>query len=343
MRIRRTAMSIAALSLTAPAAASEVDVFDGRWSFGEQSSVVTELQNAESPKLADDRERRFGGDSLSVHWALEAGKWFARAHYNRIDDTIRAGADFDRQIGNDRTEVVVGRHWNGHGRHWWTRKSLISTWETRRTSDGQLLADRHVAQFGIDGPKQSHLQVQYHSGKELQAGRLFDFDRVVLSGRVKPSDSVEMGVETHVGDRMDFVNARPAEQHRVQPFVRWNFGKNVAFHVNGAHVDLDTRDGQQIIDAKLVDASLIWQFDNVGSVNLALQQQDIERNQGAFAVAVAPRTREVGHRLSYTWKVSPRAEIQLGYADAFADVNAVEVLVDTNRNWFMNVGYALGM
>ncbi|MCG8370025.1 MAG: hypothetical protein MJA32_05870 [Proteobacteria bacterium] len=296
------------LSLLAPAVAWAAEVLGGRWEFGDRHALVTELlgRGLDSTPRNEGRERRVGGDVLTLRWAFESDKWFARAHYDRVGDAVRTGTEFARQVGSDRSTVVVGRQWNGHGRYGWTHKSLTSTWETRRTSDGQLVADRHIAGFDVEGPGQSQLEVEYHSGKAFQAGRLLDLDRVVLAGRVKPRDDVELGVEAHF-------------------------------------VELDARDGQPLIDAELVDATLTWRFAAYGSVKLAVQQQGIERRRDAYAVDVDARSKNVGRRLSYSWQVNPGTEIQLGYADAFADPNAVDVLVDTNRSWFMKVGYAPGL
>lgn len=342
-----------ALSATAPAYASglwgsdDLDVFDGKWTLGDGHSLVTELQGKGDESTASrshfQQEQRFGGDALSVRYAFAAGKWYAKANYGRTDDAIRAGPDFARQVGEDRTEVVVGRHWNGSGRHWWKKRTVRTTYEQRETNDGKRLADRYSAEFGFVGDKLTSLQLKYFSGREFQAGQLFDFDRFVVSGRVKPHADMEVGLDTDIGERLDYANTRLAEQQRVDPFLSWKLSKKLRLYLSGTHVDLDTREGQWILDANMLDAQLTWQFHDRGSFSVMVQQQDILRNQDAYLQTVESHTHEVGHELMYSWQVNPQTEISVGFSDAYADNVEFSALAEPNRNWFMRLGYALAL
>ena len=309
--------------------------------------VVTKLQGATKGATEaagiQQAEKRFGGDLLSVQWALDRGKWFARANYGRMEDTILAGAEYKNQVGNDRSEFVIGRFWLGGDGDWWTRKTLRTSYEVSHRNDGQTLADRYSAEFGMVGPRDMTLRLKYLGGREFQAGQLIDFDRLVFSGHIRPMARVKVGVETHVGDRMDLVNARLAQQHRVTPFIDWAVRDDISLRLDSTNVDLEAADGQSILDASLVDAQLNWQLNEYGAIHIALQQQDIARNPQAYAVNVAAHTKELGRKLAYSWSLNPRTQVQLGYADAFADANRIEALIDSNSNWFMNIGYTLGM
>ncbi len=337
MFIRVAILLLLTLSLTAHATAP--DVFDGRWQLGDQHSVVTELQaTAANPSPA---ERLFGGDALSVHYAFQSRKWYANARYKRIADTFRAGTELSRQIGNDRTEFALGRSWQGHGGDWWKQKTLRTTYEVSQTNDGQMLADKYVAEFGVVAVNDAKVQVQYHSGREFQAGRLIDFDRVLMFGSIRPHEDVEMGVETLVGEKMDFVNTRLAEQRRVRPFLNWNVNDHLMLQLNSTRVGLDSKEGQEIFDAKVVDARVTWQFDPRGSLRLSMRQKDIERNADAYIGKVDGQTKDVGRELLYSWRLNPQTEFNLGYSDAYDENIELDAIRPLDRNWFMRVGYTL--
>ena len=348
MHRRTTIVLLAALAWTAPAFASgtwgsdDLAVFDGRWDLPENHSLVTELQGqGRQPLRRDRKERRFGGDALLVRYAFEAGDWFARAHYGHTDDTIRAGREFTREVGTQHTEVVVGRSWGGDGRGWWTHKTLSATYQIRHLNDGQLLTDTHKTVLGLSGHLQSHLQVQYHSGREFQAGFLFDFDRTVISGRIRPAAHIEVGVHTDHGEKFDFANARLAEQQRVDPFLNWKLNDRLSLQLSGSHVDLDTTEGQWIVDASTYDAKLTWQIDWRGALSVTLQKQSIARNPDAHMRNVIEHTRDTGGELLYTWKLNPQAELHFGYSNVYADFTEISVLADRDQNWFMRFGYTL--
>jgi hypothetical protein len=301
--------------------------------------VVTELQ----PTAADtgQAERRFGGDTLFLGYAYQSRKWYANARHSRIDDAIRTGTEFSRQVGRDRSEFELGRSWTGHGSDWWKKKTLRTIYEFSQNNDGQVLADRYITEIGIVGVNQSKVQLQFHNGREFQAGRLVDFDQFVLTGSIRPHKDLEVGIETRVGDKMDFVNAQLAEQRRVRPFLHWNVNDRLEIQLNRTHVGLDSMEGQEILDASLVNAHLTWSFDARGSVRLSMRQRDVERNPDAYVKSVDKRTKDTGRQLLYSWRLNPQTVFNLGYSDAHNGDIELGSFRPVDGNWFMKVGYTL--
>jgi hypothetical protein len=337
LKARITFLLLAPLSWTSHAAMTEP--FDGRWQLGDQHSVFTELK----PTAGDaaQKEHVFGGDALFVRYGFQARKWHANAKYSRVDDTIRAGTETIRKIGENRSEFELGRSWNGNGHSWWQQKSLRTSYEFSQRNNGQILADRFVTEFDIAGANNSSVRLQYHNGREYTAGRLIDFDRVLLTGSIRPREDLEMGVETQVGDKMDLVSTQLAEQRRVRPFLNWSVNQQVALQLNRTYFDLTSREGQVILDSSVINAHLSWQFDDKGTLRLSMQQSDIERNPDAYAESVDKHTNEVGSELRYTWKPNPETEFNLGYSDAYDRAVELGGRGSLSHNWFMQVGYTL--
>lgn len=336
MFARRAFTSLTVLSLAAPAVASgiwgtdDLDVFDGSWNLGEQHSLVTELMGQGE------------SDALFVRYAFASDKWYAIANYGKTDDAIQTGSEFSLKPGNQQTEVAFGRSWNSHG-NWWTQKSLRTTYQAQQLNDGQVLADKRVTELVLAGAKQSTVQVQFHNGRERQNGMLFDIDHVVVFGRLQPRPGLEMGVQTDFGEKFDFANVRLADQQRIDPFLNLKLSEKLRLQLGGTHVQLDTKEGQPILDARVVDAQLTWQIDYRGSLSVTLQQQDVVRNPSAYAQTVMPRSTDLGSEFTWSWQLNPKTELNLGYSDDYADNIEISALVEPDRSWFMNVGYAIGM
>jgi len=334
MPIARVAILLLALvSLTSHAAMTEA--FDGRWQLSDQHSVVTDLRPASGG--ASETERLFGGNAFSVQYLFRAHQWYADARYRRTDDVLRAGLKSSTKTGKYGSEFEVGRSWGGSG--WLKKRSLRTTYQLSRNNDGQLLADRIITQFDFAGPNQTSAQFQYHNGREFQAGRLIDFDRVVLKGSIRPRDDLEMGIETQIGDKVNLASTGLAEQRRVQQFLHWNVNESLALRLNNTSIDLESRAGQAILDASVVDAYMTWQFDDKGSVRLSMQQRDIERNPDAYLKSVEGYTRDVGSELRYSWKPNPQMELNLGYSDAYDNKTDFVSNSSAGHDWFMQVGY----
>jgi hypothetical protein len=301
--------------------------------------MLTELKPTAEDTGRDDRV--FGGDALFVRYAFQSRKWHANARYSRTDDTIRAGTELSRKLGKNRSEFELGRSWKGNGNDWWKKKSLRTSYEFSQKNNGQILTDRFVTEFDIVGANKSSVRVQFHSGREFKAGRLIDFDRVVLTGSIRPREDLEMGVETQIGDKMDLINTRLAEQRRVRPFLNWSVNEQLALQLNRTYFDLTTKEGQMILDASVINAHLTWQFDDKGSVRLSMQQSDIERNPDAYVKSVEGHTEGVGSELRYSWKPNPQTEFNLGYSDAYNNDVELGTKGSASHDWFMQVGYTL--
>ncbi len=301
--------------------------------------MLTQLQPTTAS--AGHAERLFGGDKLFLRYNLQTRKWYANARYSRIDDSIRTGAEFNRQIGNDRSEFEVGRSWIGHGGDWWKTKTFRTIYEFTQNNDGQVLADRTTTEIGIVGVIDYTVQVQYHNGREIQAGRLVDFDRVVLTGNIKPGDDLEMGIEAQVGDKMHVVSTRPAEQQKVRPFLNWNLNERLVLQLVSTHVELGSKEGQEIFDARVVDVHLTWQFDDRGSIRLSRRQRDVERNPDAYVGSVEELTHDVGGELLYSWKLNQQTDFNLGFSDSYNKDFDPGAIRPMQRNWFMRLGYTL--
>jgi hypothetical protein len=325
------------MSMTSHAASS--DLFDGRWQLGDLGYVVSDLQ----PTVANTFQAKdlSGGDTFLVRYAFQSRKWYANAKYSRMDDAVRTGAEFSRQTGNNRSEFELGRSWSGHGNDWWKRKTLRTVYEFSQNNDGQVLADRTITEIGIVTMNESSVQMQYHSGREFQAGRLIDFDRLVLTGNIKPRDDLEMGFETQVGDKMDLIGSRLAEQRRFRPFLNWKVNKQLALQLVNTNIDLNAREGQKIFNARLVDAHLTWQFDDRGSIRVSRRQSNVERNPDSYVTNVEKHLGDVAGEILYSWKLNSEAVFNLGYSDARIQDIELGAFTPVDGNWFMKVGYLL--
>ena len=193
------------------------------------------------------------------------------------------------------------------------------------------------------GAMQSKVQVQFHKGTERLNGSLFDIDHVVVSGRLRPLPGMEMGVETDFGEKFDFANTRLADQQRIDRFLKLKLSDKLRLQLSGTHVQLDTKEGQPILDARMVDAQLTWEIDYRGSLNVTLQQQDVIRNQSAYVQTVVPRSTDLGSELTWSWQLNPKTELNLGYSEDYADNVEISKPIELDRSWFMNVDYAIGM
>ena len=51
-------------------------------------------------------------------------------------------------------------------------------------------------------------------------------------------------------------------------------------------------------------------------------------------------TKDVGRQLLYSYKINPQTVFFLGYSDALVRDDSLNRLTETDRTWFMKIGYA---
>jgi hypothetical protein len=105
-------------------------------------------------------------------------------------------------------------------------------------------------------------------------------------------------------------------------------------------IDFDSKEGAQIFDASVFNLRLTWQFTRRSFLRLTTQYQDTELNVDEYIDNVDAKTRSMGRQLLFSYKINPQTVFFLGYSDNLYEDDALDTLEETDRTWFMKIGYA---
>ena len=109
-------------------------------------------------------------------------------------------------------------------------------------------------------------------------------------------------------------------------------------------VNLDTKEGEAILDASVVDARLTWQFSVRSFLRMTIQHSSVDRNLSIYNVDVVDdydaKSRNVGRQLLYSYKINPQTVFFLGYSDQYVDEDQLDGLTVSDRSLFLKIGYA---
>jgi hypothetical protein len=125
-----------------------------------------------------------------------------------------------------------------------------------------------------------------------------------------------------------------------QSSIKWNINRNFLLDVSSIFSSLDTKEGEKIFDASVVDARLTWQFSVRSFLRVSLQQFETSRNPDVYEDEVDAESKDVGRQLLYSYKLNPQTVFFLGYADQYIDEDHLDGLTASDRSIFMKVGYA---
>jgi hypothetical protein len=155
-----------------------------------------------------------------------------------------------------------------------------------------------------------------------------------------PRSGLSLEFYTKIGDEIDYDNTRLADQVYIQPSVKWNINRNFLMDVRGIFANLDTKEGEKIFNASVIDARLTWQFNVRSFLRVTVQQSETSRNPDVYVDEVDANSKDVGRQLLYSYKINPQTVFFLGYSDHYVDEDRLDALTASDRNLFMKIGYA---
>ena len=192
----------------------------------------------------------------------------------------------------------------------------------------------------IEGPMQSKIQFSAIARDQLWNDVMFEQKKTAFYGEFQPWGGLVLGLWTRWGTQVDFANTRLGDELRVDPFINWNVNRHLLLRFDSTFVTLDTQQGANVFEAQVHDVRMTWQFNVRSYIRLSVQAQDIKRNPDEHIDPVDSRTKDVGRQLLYSYKLNPQTVFFLGYSDALVRDDSLSELTETDRTWFMKIGYA---
>lgn len=282
----------------------------------------------------------FSGNAVYASYDYDSRNWFLHAEHQDLSDGFRADAGFLPQVGVDWQFLRAGRRWHGDAEDWWTRMNLIGSAYITHDSAGRMIDKSSELSYGVGGPMQSWTELGFQRGDFLWDDILFERDETYFFTQFRPKGGLYLSLFVAAGSQIDFANSRLGDQLTIEPSVDWNVNRHLLVKLEGTLIDFDSKEGTQVFDASVYNLRLTWQFNRRSFLRLTTQFQDIERNVDEYIDIVDARTRNMGRQLLYSYKLNPQTVFFLGYSDNHFENDELNTLEETDRTWFMKIGYA---
>ncbi len=325
---------------------NHVGGLDLRWRLGNNHNVRAQYLRSDTEypdDIASDFDQPLGsfdGHAAFVGYDYSTRNLFTYVRHQERSNGFRADSGFVPQVDYEQQVVGARYTWYGEDRHWWTQMRLGGDWDIAHDDAGRLLEREVEAEFSIQGPMQSYMEIEGLVRDRRANDVLFEEKQISAYGEFQPRGGLILGLWMARGDQIDFDNTRLGKQTVFEPFLRWNVTRNLLLRYNAVLLQLETQEGAQIFDAAVHDVRLTWQFSVRSFLRLTTQFQDVERNQAEYTDSVDAHSKDVGRQLLYSYKINPQTVFFLGYSDQLIDEDALDGLTTTDRTWFMKIGYA---
>ncbi len=325
---------------------SHLGGFDVRWKISDQHSIQAQYVRTDTEypdEVAAEFDQPLGsftGSGEYVAYEFESRSWHGYILHYGLDQGFRADSGFEPQVDAALRELGGGYSWFGEDDDWWTRINLRANWDITHDDAGEMLEREFEAYLGFGGSWQSWFQFGVLTRDVLWEDIYYTEDQLSFYTEFQPVGGLQLGVRARYGDQIDFSNSQLGKQLRVEPFTEWNINRHLLLELQATILDLNTQGGTPILDASVFDVRLTWQFSRRSFLRLTTQYQDIERNVDEYLDAVDARTRNLGRQLLYSYKINPQTVFFLGYSDNHFEDDELNTLEETDRTWFMKIGYA---
>jgi hypothetical protein len=324
--------------------------FDARWKIDDRhtlSAQYLETKTEYPVDVAIEFDQPLGtldGEGSYLAYEYDSRNWFGNIRRLDLSEGFRVDSGFHSKVGGVKTRANLGRDWHGEEGGWWSRIRLHNEYAIGHADDGTFTEKQLSMRLGISGPMQSWTQISVGTESQLEDDVVFDMAEVALYFEAKPRSGLSMSIFAKVSDQIDFANTRLGDQLLIRPSFSWNIGRNLLARVNSVFVELDTKEGESILDASVIDARLTWQFSVRSFLRMTIQHSEVDRNLSVYDADIVDdyeaNSKNVGRQLLYSYKINPQTVFFLGYSDQYVDEDDLDGLTVSNRSLFMKIGYA---
>ena len=325
---------------------NSVGGFDGRWNINAQDSIRVQVLRSETEYPQDVAEAwsqplgAFGGNALHANYSHESRDWSWTIHRRDADADFRADAGFMTTVGYDWSAFNLARTWYSGKETLWNRVKLRGHWDISHTDDGRVRERESKASLEVSGTRETELNIEAYKKHGLWRDTYYPVTGYSIMGSTTPMRGLKGSVFSWGGEEIDYENDRLADRFGVNLGIEWSVNTNMFLNVAYTRSVLDTKQGTQIFDARLLDTRATWQFNARSFVRLTVQEQDIEKNPNVYAADVFRSARSRGLQFLYSYKLNPQTVFFLGYSDNHIDNDLLQRNLMTDRTFFMKIGYA---
>jgi len=319
--------------------------FDLYWKFTGRKSVNFQLLGSqtryplETARENTQPENSFTGTALDfafMHSSRNIGYQF---FYRQVGPGFRADLGYMPQVGFRRyIATFIAASWKNPG-HWYTFLNVQPVVEYEEDHENHLTQKRFYFLSNYYGPLQSYCQLRGELGKKSFMGEVFDISQGKAYARVQPSGSLILTFSTSIGNQIDFVNRRQGRQFTLNPMVTYSTGRHFSMSLDHVYQRFNV-DAGRLYTANVSNLTAIYQFNRRAFLRTILQYVHYDYNAGNYTFPIDPEFKHLFTQVLFSYKVNPQTVLFLGYSDDHYGYLQTP-LTQTNRTFFLKIGYAL--
>jgi len=299
------------------------------------------LYPSEIAKDYNQNENSFSGSAIKLRYFRQKRSYSWRAGYSSLSRDFRADIGFIPQVDVRGYFVGAGYTFWGKEKSFFSQIEIGGDFSQEEDYDGNLLEREGEIELGCQGPMQSFLWINLTKRRKVFRGIHFDQNRQHIQFNIKPSGSISFYTHISIGDEIDYANVRAGKKIVVMPEINYNIGKHFRLTLSHSYNKLKIK-GTELFLAKLFQVRLVYHINKRIFLRGIIQHTHIKRNIELYNFEVDPVYEKLFTQFLFSYKLNPRTVLFLGYTDNYMGYEDIR-LTQSNRTFFMKIGYALSL
>jgi hypothetical protein len=264
--------------------------------------------------------------------------WWIRGYASHYGNDYRSDLGFRPRVGYSQIVPSGARIWWGEEGDFFQRRAWGLRGFHSERDGGGLLEQGFSSWINGNGPRESYGSVIGEYETKNVEGR--DFDLVYGSAHLESqiNGNLSIGVDTTLGDWIDFTHARPASRYFVRPSFGYAFGRHLNLNLRYTWSRLDVDPGR-LFSVHAPELRIIHQFNARMFIRLVMQYRIIDRDPTLYTGVIDSQSESLLTQFLFSYKLNPQTAVYVGYNDnQYAD-DSFE-LTRLDRTFFLKLSYA---
>jgi hypothetical protein len=283
----------------------------------------------------------FSGSAIMLSYLRQKRSYSWKAGYSSLSPDFRADIGFIPQVNVRKYFVGAGYTFWGKEKSVFSQIEISGDFSQEEDYDGNLLEREGEIELVYQGPMQSFLWVNLTKRRKVFEGISFDQDRQHMRFNIKPTGNFSFYMHVSMGDEIDYENVRAGKKFIIVPEINYNIGKHFRLTLSHSYNKLKIK-GNVLFLAKLYQVWLVYHLNKKIFLRAIIQHTHIKRNVELYGFEVDPIYKKLSTQLLFSYKLNPRTVLFLGYTDNYLGYEDIK-LTQSNRTFFMKIGYALSL
>ncbi len=281
----------------------------------------------------------FQGTALDASYLHDTRSLDWHISYRDVTAGFRADLGFMPQADYRNIDAGWDYTWYRPKGYWFTHIDIGAAYQLEKDHNNNLLYKALILDLNYEGPAQSFINLKGNIGRRTYKGFEFSDNKFFFTAGFQPNRNLQAVIDGLFGRQIDIVNLREGRRFQLEGFIYYRYGRHLSVVLDHVYERLDV-DAGRLYTANVSYMRLIYQFTRRAFLRTMLQYVDYNYNTVNYQFPVEPREKHLFSQVLFSYKINPRTVLFLGYSDDYYGFQDVP-LIQTNRTFFLKIGYAL--